>query len=68
MRRLAESLVDLFLGIDRDVAVHRRGVVPELKRLTIPIISIIRQKDRGIVVGTRILCKLQESTLISMVL
>jgi hypothetical protein len=68
MRRLEESLVDLSLGIGRAIAAHRRGVVPKPKRLIAPILSISRQKCRGIVVGTRILCKLQEPTLISMVL
>jgi hypothetical protein len=68
MRRLEESLVDLFLGIDRDVAAHRRGVVPELKRLTVPVNSTIRQKCQSIFVGTQILCKLPEPTLISVVL
>jgi hypothetical protein len=68
MRRLDKSLVDLFLGIDRDVAAHRRGMVPELKRMIVPNIGISRQKCRGIVVRTRIMCKLQEPTLISMVL
>lgn len=68
MRRLEESLVDLFLGIDGDVAAHRRGVVPEQKRMIVPILSISRQKCRGIVVRTQIMCKLQEPTLISMVL
>jgi hypothetical protein len=68
MRRLEESPVDLFLGIDRDVAAHRRGLVPEQKRMIVPILSISRQKCRGIVVRTQVTCKLQKPTLISMVL
>jgi hypothetical protein len=68
MRRFEVILVDLFLGIGQDVVARLRGEVPELKRIIVPFTSITLQKCRGVVVRTHVLCKLQESTLISVVL
>jgi hypothetical protein len=68
MHRLEVSQVDLFLRIGQDVVARRRGVVPELKRIAVPFNSITLQKCRGIVVRAQIMSKLQEPTLISVIL
>ncbi len=68
MHRSEISAEDVLLWIQRDIAAHHRGVVPELKRLMEPIEGMGRQKFRGVVVGTRVVCKLQEPVLIPVVL
>lgn len=68
MRRSEKSAKDMFLGIDRNVATHIQGRVPELKRLIEPIMCMGRQKFQGVIVGAGILCKLQEPVLVSVVL
>jgi hypothetical protein len=67
MLSLKISSKDMFLRVYPDVAVCCRGLAPELEWVVKPVDATDPQKFQGVLVGARILRKLGESVLVSLV-